>query len=308
MDNCEKYLEMISAMLDDELSQAEKAELMAHIAECNDCRKAYDAFKAINDELTELEPVPEGFAASVMGKIQKPKKKMIHWQRYAAVAACLVLICTAAVKALPGFDSKATAMGNMKAFSASSAEQAAPEAVAPAASAPEAEICAPMPESEIDIAPEAPFADTTLAAEPQETDFALNFACWYHEGEEAILDTRGTVANGGVATNAEFSEEQKDELKALLDEYPVEDIDFYLTSKTLKEPDDLLCSQDPLRRFSLTVTMDGETFTVEGDATAWNYTENSEDAKNFCALCDELVKILYNDPKFRSLPTPPPAL
>ena len=41
--NCEKALELISAELDGELTQQERAELQAHLDACPDCRETYAA-------------------------------------------------------------------------------------------------------------------------------------------------------------------------------------------------------------------------------------------------------------------------
>lgn len=153
MSPCEKYLEMISAMIDGQLDDTDRAELMAHVLECDNCRRALDAFSAIAEDMKQLAPVPEGFAAGVMGSIGKPKKKIIHWQRYAAMAACLVLVCVAGLRALPGHEGKVTAMGSMKSavFTSAAQEAEAPGNAAPQASVPEsaaAKMPEPMPEAE----------------------------------------------------------------------------------------------------------------------------------------------------------------
>ena len=44
MTDCEKCREMISCLLDGELSQAEQSFVREHIAACPECRSVYDAF------------------------------------------------------------------------------------------------------------------------------------------------------------------------------------------------------------------------------------------------------------------------
>lgn len=121
MDNCAKYQEMISALLDDELSPAEREALHAHMGSCPDCRRMYDAFAAISGA-EELEEAPEGMLSGAMFRIRNPaprKKKPVLWRRYAAAAACLVLVIFGATR----LDFR------MGANSAASADCAAPAAM-----------------------------------------------------------------------------------------------------------------------------------------------------------------------------------
>ena len=43
--NCDKTLELLSAELDGRLSEAEHAELQAHLDECADCRRVYGTLR-----------------------------------------------------------------------------------------------------------------------------------------------------------------------------------------------------------------------------------------------------------------------
>lgn len=109
MSECDKYQEMISQMLDGELPEPHKTELVKHLGYCPDCRRVYDAFSAISLSLGET-AAPEGFAGDVMaavrtqgvhgsGRSKAPGKSLA---RYLALAACLVLAVLATVRlALP---------------------------------------------------------------------------------------------------------------------------------------------------------------------------------------------------------------
>ncbi|NCC68004.1 MAG: hypothetical protein EOM14_07380, partial [Clostridia bacterium] len=93
--DCEKYIELISRLVDGELSKEQEAELRAHIDVCPECRRVYDAFSAISDALgSDIAEVPEGLAKGVMyriGKTQKTSKpRFFVFGRFTAVAACLV--------------------------------------------------------------------------------------------------------------------------------------------------------------------------------------------------------------------------
>ena len=100
MTDCEKCREMISCLLDGELSQAEQSFVREHIAACPECRSVYDAFSAVSAQLHEEEPLPDGLHEKIMSGIKaKPKKKTgIAWIKYLSVAACLALVIFAGVK------------------------------------------------------------------------------------------------------------------------------------------------------------------------------------------------------------------
>ena len=68
MNDCEKYIELMSQMLDGELSEEQTSELRAHIASCEDCRKAFDAFTSVSEALSDelCEPPETCITASVL--------------------------------------------------------------------------------------------------------------------------------------------------------------------------------------------------------------------------------------------------
>jgi len=96
MSNCEKYIEMISAMVDGELTAEQEAELRTHIEQCGECAKVYDAFTSISEVLADdLVAPPETLAKGIMYKINLNKKgggaRRFAFGRYTAIAACLAL-------------------------------------------------------------------------------------------------------------------------------------------------------------------------------------------------------------------------
>lgn len=109
MSECDRYLEMISQLVDGELPEPQKTELFEHLESCANCRRVYDAFNAISLSLGET-AAPEGFAEGVMAAVRtqgghgsrragKPGKSPV---RYLALAACIVLAVLATVRlALP---------------------------------------------------------------------------------------------------------------------------------------------------------------------------------------------------------------
>lgn len=69
MSECDRYLEMISQLVDGELPEPQKTELLAHLDGCANCRRVYDAFSAISLSLGET-AAPEGFAEGVMAAVR----------------------------------------------------------------------------------------------------------------------------------------------------------------------------------------------------------------------------------------------
>lgn len=102
MRSCKEFEPLISAFLDGELSEADRAETAAHLAACPACQKYYDDLVAIHDALEQMEeaPVPEGFAGTVMARVratpqEREESRVIvlpRWRRWAALAACCALV------------------------------------------------------------------------------------------------------------------------------------------------------------------------------------------------------------------------
>ena len=93
--NCNEIRELISSMLDHELSAEDSAVVTEHLADCPECMRVFEAFHAISVSLEELDDVPEGFTEAVMHKINTPapvKKRRPGYLRIAGLAACLALV------------------------------------------------------------------------------------------------------------------------------------------------------------------------------------------------------------------------
>ena len=67
------YREMLSALLDGELSGAERETALAHMDGCADCRAYFGELAALRAALGELEDfdAPEDFAAGVMARVRE---------------------------------------------------------------------------------------------------------------------------------------------------------------------------------------------------------------------------------------------
>lgn len=106
MKDCEKYQEMISAMLDGELNDNESAQLRQHMAGCPQCRAMYEAFAAVSGVVAEdLPEVPAQLHEHIMSGVKKSagkkgkKSLIIRLRPYMTAVACLVVIIAAVLAA-----------------------------------------------------------------------------------------------------------------------------------------------------------------------------------------------------------------
>lgn len=103
---CDEALELLSAALDGELSPAERNTLDGHLAECEACAALFDELAGQSRLLRDLDcTLPQGLSERILTALpeQAPAKqrKVIRWQRWGTLAACLVLVVWAGF-ALPG--------------------------------------------------------------------------------------------------------------------------------------------------------------------------------------------------------------
>lgn len=113
MGECEHYRELISALIDGEVSESENAEIRAHIESCPECRAMFDAFTAVSDSLSELEELPDGVHESIMRGVRaSEKKKKPAWTRVLPLAACLVMVIFGSFKLLNAPDTDNAAMND----------------------------------------------------------------------------------------------------------------------------------------------------------------------------------------------------
>lgn len=102
MTACEKYQELISAMLDGELTEIECKAVQAHIALCDRCRAMYEIFAGMDVILAETEEIPAALHENIMAgvkqaaAVKKRSGKIYYFRRAAAAAACFVVLVGAA--------------------------------------------------------------------------------------------------------------------------------------------------------------------------------------------------------------------
>lgn len=103
MNTCEYYQELISRMLDDELSNNERSVLAEHLYMCDECAAMYSAFSMVSDMVaTDLAEPPEELAEDVMAhirraEIRKRNRRNTRATKNAITAAACVAFVVAAV-------------------------------------------------------------------------------------------------------------------------------------------------------------------------------------------------------------------
>ena len=110
MNSCAYYQELISSLVDGELSDEENEALMLHLNTCSRCNAMYAVFHDLSDILSEEpEPLPEGLHENIMAGVRRSelKKRNRHMRRVGlrtamTAAACAVLVLAAAVTFDPG--------------------------------------------------------------------------------------------------------------------------------------------------------------------------------------------------------------
>ena len=99
----ENWLELLSASLDGELSDADHAALEEHLAACPECRRVKEAFTAIGDCFpAEAEP-PANFTEGTMYLIRQEAARPQGWRRFFGQYGRWTGVAAAAVVLLLGF-------------------------------------------------------------------------------------------------------------------------------------------------------------------------------------------------------------
>lgn len=94
---CQDMLELLSASLDGELTEAEQAQLNAHLDTCPSCRALYQELSGLHAAWDLETEVPAELAARILGSLPpQPSGRVVYWRRWGAMAAAVVLIVLAA--------------------------------------------------------------------------------------------------------------------------------------------------------------------------------------------------------------------
>lgn len=170
--SCDNYKALISALIDDEISDADRVSLMAHLVECEECRLYWEDQIAIHEAVADLTAAaPAGFTESVMARVRVTKQEQVRKvisfpKRFAGLAACCAVVILGIFAANHG-------MLTMDDFA--TADSAAPEmAYSLPCETQAADTAAPVAESESEESATPPAAAGGEARVQSDTD---NGAC-----------------------------------------------------------------------------------------------------------------------------------
>jgi len=93
--SCKDIEQMLVDYADGQLSPTNSSKVAEHLAKCEHCRKMYNALER-SLELTSA-IWADGLAETEHIRIPATKTRKIHWPRYAAIAASILLVATASV-------------------------------------------------------------------------------------------------------------------------------------------------------------------------------------------------------------------
>lgn len=204
MNECERFEEMISALLDGELSAEEEAEVRAHMEHCPECRAMYEAFAAVGEAIGTQE-VPATLHSGIMDKVHAAEKArrtqhtIVRLRPILAAAACLIVVVGTvfALKNTVGFG---RSMKSASTAAVPHTDEARPEiAMAPdtgtmyvtgGASGASAKSAAPVPEA---AAPETIIFDSKMETKEESYDQGVNSALMAPEAPKEAAAESGAA-------------------------------------------------------------------------------------------------------------------
>jgi len=141
MNDCGFYQELISRLVDGELSKSEYAQLREHMENCAECSAMYAVFASLSDIIgSEDEPLPEDLHENIMAGVRRHARVKNNKRRLSkpmrstlAAAACAALVLFAARGLSPAEKAQQAVLDETQ---TAAMDMALPEA-APAATAPE---------------------------------------------------------------------------------------------------------------------------------------------------------------------------
>lgn len=177
MKDCAYYQELISRLIDREITPEEGEELAAHARECEECRAVYTAFVSLSDALSgDLEDAPGELGENVMAEVRraalwkrsrKPRRQLRHW---AALAACAVLVVGVGALTLPRlFGRKGAAAAAPQAVYSAEAPAKAAQAANAAGEAARYDSAAAADDSPSEAPPPIPVSDSFAAPAAETT-------------------------------------------------------------------------------------------------------------------------------------------
>ena len=164
MNTCDYYQELISRLVDGEVSRDEYEDLMNHMNSCSRCNAMYAVFHDLSEILQSEEPeaLPEGLHENIMAGVRrsaiekKNRRLRATWVRTGlTAAACAVLVLFAARGLSPADRTEGNVIRNSEEVQMSAPAQEM------AAAAEEKSAPAPLPAAEETAMPDEKELDRT---------------------------------------------------------------------------------------------------------------------------------------------------
>lgn len=98
--DCNRFNDLISLYIDNELSKEEEKIFLNHLDNCNNCKEKYEQMKMISDYLKDSEEVelPPGYNLKLREKLSKEKsynnKNKYRWKYISTIAATFLILIT----------------------------------------------------------------------------------------------------------------------------------------------------------------------------------------------------------------------
>ena len=241
MSSCEYYQELISRLVDDELSAEEQAVLVSHLEHCPDCAALVQAFQSISGVIAEdLEEPPEALSENVMAELRREaiktkNRKKRRWKGPLATAACLAVVIAAAWLMPNMFRADSAAPAEMSAAASDYAAPQSPEYALPAEGIDpgSAEAGAAPEEADLETAPaeaaEAYSMEEEAAAEPEEAPSAQVYATGASRtsgGEYIALDGDRAAAFAALLSGSEAPLPKREADAVYIVSYEVQDVEY----------------------------------------------------------------------------------
>lgn len=139
------------------------------------------------------------------------------------------------------------------------------------------------------------------------SDFDISFCFWINEQWKNVYDTyNNTIQKDLIAKGVASSEliVPSEILEEIYQEIVEKDIIFIkevMTSEKLTKTNSII-NIEPLAVYEITITIDGKTYIIKGDSTAYNYVDNNNKAKQFCSFVNYMREIYYSAEEYKAFP------
>ena len=234
MSSCEYYQELISRLVDDELSAEEQAVLVSHLEHCPDCATLVQALQSISGVIAEdLAEPPEALSENVMAELRREaikteNRKKRRWKGPLATAACLAVVIAAAWLMPNMFRADSAAPAEMSAAASDYAAPQAPEYALPAEGIDpgSAEAGAAPEEADLETAPAEAAEAYSMEEEAPSAQVYATGASRTSGGEYIALDGDRAATFAALLSGSEAPLPEREADAVYIVSYEVQDVEY----------------------------------------------------------------------------------